>query len=122
MTLTELQALSPDELRVRVAELMGWRVECDGPPDYGMHGLHPGLHQPDDTPVELPPYHESLDSCREFEDAMTDEEHWHYRQHLRRITALDASTVYSSDKSRRAYLSATPLQRCQAYILTKQSQ
>lgn len=121
MTLTELQDLSPDELRVRVAELMGWYVEDEL-----------WWHEKCRTPLledMLPDYDESLDACREFEDAMTRGEWDIYIQELENVTRKQGDEVFPKwrevDPCRVRdvlLIRATPLQKCQAYILTKQPQ
>lgn len=37
----------------QAAERDGWKMQGDGPPNYEMFGLHPLLHQPDDTPRSM---------------------------------------------------------------------
>lgn len=133
-TIESLQALSPDELRVRVAELMGLKV-VDVPliPNqvdrraYFTPQAAQALYKvyPRGATVKgVPPFHTSLDSCREFEDAMTDEERRRYASNLGGLLncgALIYRTGPSSHAEEMAFtlIHATPLQKCQAYILTK---
>lgn len=126
MTLTELQDLSPDEIRVRVAGLMGWTAIKNS--DGFLIGVRPNETRTFETlaclspakrlpcPSHIPKFITSLDSCREFEDAMTDEECDTYGLWLNTIMVGDSKT----DAIREVcdwHASAT--QKCIAFILTK---
>lgn len=50
-----------EEQQIVAAKQAGWKMQCDGPPDYGMFGLHPLQHQPDDDPI---PMREILNSIK----------------------------------------------------------
>lgn len=64
------------QLRVKVAELAGWKLQCDGPPNYEIIGLHPALHQPDDDLIAIPDM--TLDLMHELEEKMTFEQAHNY--------------------------------------------
>jgi hypothetical protein len=141
MTLTELQALSPDELRVKVAELCGinpyrWTFCYQHEEGSDQSSHYESLEQAEKywreiyggpeyageitRVVQTPNWPESLDSCREFEDAMNFSTRHLYVVNLQKVMSVTLTPPNLVHHS--ACVFATPLQKCQAYILTKQSQ
>ena len=88
------------EIRIKIAESLSWKQTPFGEPING----HPQTWR---ILADLPNYPESLDACAEFEAANWDN-HKIYLRNLIDIcqTPEDAIT-------------ATPLQRCLAYLRTK---
>lgn len=130
MTLSSLQTLaSTDEgrerIRVMVAELMGWKRAGTregafniGPIQLWAHPSRIGR-----TP-DLPRL--DLNACAEFEAGLTDEEHGRFQGFLYDLTLmlLGVSAPFKPHerkKVERAYVSASALHRCMAFILTKQA-
>lgn len=111
--------MSTDELRVKVAELQGWkdiRVERIEWADLGGGGEYDGLvGMRSDRPFrdELPNYPTSLDACATFERTLTDEQQDAYYISLVKITGR-----YLSNPDRVGWLvaTATSEQRCRAYV------
>lgn len=104
--------MTPERIRIKVAEAMGWKH-----PEYGYMqnawresngSWHFGSNVLDD-----------LNACAEFEGALTNEEHNKYRRILAKVVGERESPSYSTPGWRRRYVSATALQRCEAYLRVK---
>lgn len=97
--------MTNEEIRIKVAEAMGWEVISDT-----LCNVKPDKNgDPEIEPIApLPNYPEDLNACAEFEKMMTDEEHNRYRAHL-----------YGMTFNPRECFSATARQRCLAYLKTK---
>lgn len=145
MTLAELQAMTDDEIRVRVAEVMGWKFQqvhkyISGPswevtsptgvvigsrefPFRSSHGPdsnHIPLKAKTDSCYLLPNWPASLDACAEFERGLTDEEYERYSTDLWRLVNGDQPRQESAPiRCERAYLSAKARHRCEAFLMTK---
>jgi len=59
--------MKEQEQRIAIAEACGWHISYD-PPHY--QGLHPRLHQADDTPLSLPDYLNDLNAMHEAEKVL----------------------------------------------------
>jgi hypothetical protein len=106
---TPLSPLPSSELRVKVAEKLGWKVWSDGPPDHDLLGLHPARHQPDDNPVAILHYDTDLNACAEMEKAIPEGNSLNgrvaYTNALMRICGSHSECVF-----------ATARQRCLAFL------
>ncbi len=71
--------MKEQEQRIAIAEACGWHVSYD-PPHY--QGMHPVLHQADDTPVQLPDYLNDLNAMHEAEKALDQMQARTYADHL----------------------------------------
>lgn len=101
--------LTDEEIRIKVAEEMGWTVVQD---EHGVCGTIDGIHW--HSPAGFPNYPESLDACAEFEKTLTDAEWDAYSAEIVSLTLWDRAT----DTVKRI-LQATARQRCLAYLKVK---
>ena len=116
MTLEEVKALSDEELRIRVAELLGWlEIENDMVVlnVYELRGL-----TPDNTHISherwrisIPQYPKDLNACHEMEKTMTAEQCRAYDKLLNMYQA-DAYIVADSWRWH-----ASARQRCESFVL-----
>jgi hypothetical protein len=113
--------MTPDEMRVRIAELLGftnvhrlnkWK---EGTPhsDGTLVGDRDGL-----TKRPLQNYDTSLDACAEFEATLTDDEHFEFRSALYDLAMKEDASHTIQDCARQT-VSATALQRCEAFLRVK---
>lgn len=98
MTLDKSASLSPEQLRVAVAERLGWkwaRYTLHSDPDYRLWKTIPNhawiLETPATKPTakvaleNTPNYPESRDACATFEATLTDEQQDEYAHHLSQL-------------------------------------
>lgn len=104
--------MNNDEIRIAVAKLCGWTNI-----GHGFTGELIGLIKERGFFV-VPNYPLSLDACAEFEKGLKSSEHWSFRAELWRITEADPRQVNGEEHNRR-YISATALQRCEAFLRMK---
>lgn len=136
--------MNTNEIRVKVAELCGWKWwKHDKSETYLF--CHPSRDKAslDDEQFKwdqcadapdpkhfvslsgVPNYPESLDACAEFERDLRPTELWEYTQALRKeLTDYWSSQARKTDEFRDsdwsfAFATATPLQRCQAFLKVK---
>lgn len=96
--------MTPDEIRIAVAECLGWEfpsnlILCSD----GRWGFKQGRQESD----KVPDYPNDLNACAEFEATLTSQERETYAFWLAHI--CDFGT----------YIFATALQRCEAFLRTK---
>jgi len=116
MKLEQYDKLSDKEIRIKVAELDGWKnvrheaTERDY--DYGFKGIDPEGDSEDNF-ADVPDYLNDLNACHEFEKGMDNDTYLTYQ-------AILAHRVESMphDGLIRRLVSATARQRCKSYILT----
>lgn len=101
--------MNNDEITRAIAKEMGW---TNFDPDF-LIACHPQKGW-----ITIPDYPLSLDACAEFEKGLTSSEHWSFRAELWGITEADPSQVNGEEHNRR-YISATALQRCEAFLRVK---
>lgn len=127
-------SLSNDQIRVKVAELLGakWRKygSCIALTFDPKWGTVTTITEDAYVHPDIPDYPLSLDACAEgFENGMTDDQHKTYRQHLWKMVlkehpfpqdfeAFREVVVNGVGIQNRLYLSATAKQRCLAFIAT----
>jgi hypothetical protein len=108
--------MTNEAIRIAIAESLGWVYE---PKDYreSTQGNYPDWNHRSDLRSEPPNYHESLDACREFEDIFNSnyEQSVLYAMHLKNVVYR---TKHSGVNIDFAVATATPLQRCEAYLRT----
>jgi hypothetical protein len=101
------------ELRIRIAELVGWR-ECK-PKGSGFEGSGTfeddasGLRPEDGLHRKLPHYDSDLNATHELENLMTEEQKYRYD------TVLENRTKYHTEPPRWRW-NATARQRAEAYV------
>ena len=100
--------LTDEEIRIKVAEAMGWKVN----PVVHNLGIHPQLQRGHHI---LPDYPADLSACAEFEKSLTDEEHLRYRVRLWNVVITEGDETTWD----RQFISATARQRCIAFLKTK---
>lgn len=105
MTLEQIQSLTDDEIRVRVAEIMGWSeisTRC-------MWGLPPGAEDDgtEDSLKHFPNYPADLNACADMECMLTD------AQWITYIARLHNDVVIYPT---RLAVAATARQRCEAFL------
>lgn len=99
--LPSLSSLTPEAIRILCAEEAGWT-----------NYRYAGIHYP-------PLYTSSLDAVAELEAGLTDEEFRRYAIHLADVTDPHSGHDAYDAKWGREFLSAKPLAKCRAYLLTK---
>lgn len=130
MSPADVMALTPEEVRAKIAERFGYeRLTITGRlrevtgwtwdddvirTKYYIFSDGNGGHY-----CRIPDYCADLNAMQEVEKAMTDEEHKAFRWHLRVIVANAESTNTLSDVCRRAYLSASADQRSRAFLMVE---
>lgn len=93
-------AMTTDKIRIAIAQELGWTERVSG------WWKDPDRNREDDG--ELPPnYPASLDACAEFEKTLTEEEYQQFGLELLKLNHTQR------------VLSATTLQRCEAYLRVK---
>lgn len=105
--------LTDEEIRIKVAEAMGWKVN----PVVHNLGIHPQLQRGHHI---LPDYPADLNACAEFEATLTEMEQTHYTAHLIAQCGDVARESRNLKFVRLFYqITATARQRCLAYLKTK---
>ena len=118
--------MSPDQINQAIAELLGIKDVCN--PKTGLwhligngreYGRGKGLDEDHVWKVCCPNYSTSLDACAEFEGKLSDQV-GDYEHYLGEITQTTGLTMRRSFVGERFKLStATPIQRCEAYLRMK---
>jgi hypothetical protein len=118
--------LTDEEIRIKVAEAMGWTNITAFHFEDVVTGKPKILHKGDCPALEiedqwLPNYPESLDACAEFEKTLTDEEQQEYFYQLNEEVGLVSprSPAWLLEWSVFKLVTATARQRCLAYLKTK---
>jgi len=123
MKLEEVKALSDNELRIRVAELLGWSdVENDMIVLY-VHELR-GM-TPDQTHlsyerwrIKVPNYPRDLNACHEMEETLPDRDSMLFRWQWNLKDVVLGPERLRSEVWRNAQMfHATARQRCEAFVL-----
>ena len=96
--------MTHQEINIAIAEHLGWHVSYD-PPHY--QGLHPKLHQADDTPVELPDFCNDLNAMHDAEKVLVREQRFAYWHELNNIVMGTVHVAF-----------ATAAQRAEAFLKT----
>lgn len=126
MTREELDKLTPEEKKARIAQAIGWKnVRCDkggniflGEPDddfnrdveeHKKHGLCGFPRKPHRERV--PNYLNDLNSCHDFEKTLKREQESPYIRNLMRLTNSPSCSHWDCAH-------ATATQRCEAFLLT----
>lgn len=107
--------LTNEEIRIRIAEILGLERVFYTPTAAAVRRKN--WPRSSTVPV-IPNYPESRDACAEFEKTLTDEGWDEYSDHLSDAAGVDSWSILAG-KDRGAIISATPLQRCIAYLKTK---
>lgn len=121
MTLEEVKALSDDELRIRVAKLLGWEVHT-------WKGLPSLAEDPTEKQwirrrvllreSELPNYPRDLNACHEMEMTLTKEQFQDYTHRLFIRFHIEENGKTADYPPDRTVMCATARQRCEAFVLT----
>lgn len=115
MTKEELEKLSPDEKRVKIAEACGWKSELVPTPNPYGEFQHTWWTSPEGKrPEILPDYLNSLDAMAAVEKTLSDEQCDRYLEHLTETSGGDAE----NGKSSFCGYVATAEQRSDAFLLT----
>lgn len=120
MNSKEYDKLTPEEKRIKVAELCGWYekeirlANSEIVYDAWFH-KDKGHHCLTDL---LPDYLNDLNACHEFEMAMDAKKHRQYAMCLMTLLDLDLAEDGYDMHEYFAYLSASSEQRCKAFVLT----
>jgi hypothetical protein len=128
--------MTNQEINERVAKLCGWFPVEDT--ESGLWhlsntkgktiGYRSGLNEDHAWRVLTPNYAESLDACGEFESAMNAQEWSEYRQWLFPCAAGETCVDFKESKASlyppnftrgRAFSSALPIHRCEAFLRLK---
>lgn len=104
--------MTDEEIRIKVAESLGWTVN----PEVRDLGTHPQMERGHHF---LPNYPLDLNACAEFEKLLTYEEADEYDDHLGDICKRDNDLTDNPTPWRFAVTTATARQRCLAYLKTK---
>lgn len=118
MSIAELSALSDDELRVKVAKACGWTniVQRDGLASLGCDPV--GLYD-----RVLYDYPNDLNACASFERTMSDARFLIYCHYLSNGSASFRVAIEAVAMSiqvlRRNFVSASPRQRCIAFLASQ---
>jgi len=117
MKLEEVQALSDEALRIKVAEFCGW-VREDRPMIHPVQVTEEGWIHPTNggwyggyAERVLPNYPKDLNACHEIVASLDPIQMERWKMHLHYAT-----TAYAVDAV--AMLNATSRQRCEAFVLT----
>ena len=120
MTLEQVKALTDDEIRIKVAELMGWERFPDKDMPFGhtyWARFEHGHFKKDTTEHgnKLPDWPRDLNACSEMEKTL-----WHTPEMwLNYVNLLQTRKDYDNGAAC-AWVSATARQRCEAFILTRE--
>jgi len=119
--------MTDEEINVKVAEKMGWQhqlttvdspVEKDGMrlPNYFGPSIEAWWHPTiEGVWVNPPKFTTSLDACSQFERTLTDKEIKGYIECLKDLLRAHMNSY----RSVWAKITASPLQRCKAYLIVK---
>ena len=105
--------MKEQEQRIAIAEACGWHVSYD-PPHY--QGMHPVLHQADDTPVQLPDYLNDLNAMHEA--ICSSELHTNNGLAFSYLNLLTEIVGGKPDYQCMALIQATAAQRAEAFLKT----
>lgn len=108
------------KLRIRVAELMGWK-RCPTGDRCWIH-LATGFHRtPEDKGLinPIPAYDSDLDACHEFEQTLSPKEYDKYQSRVWNIAVMETP---AGGDIQRACLSATAEHRSRAFIAVMEKQ
>lgn len=99
--------MTPEEIRVALAKAIGYtHIKI-------RNGRLVGVLNGEGE-VSIPLFHVSLDACAEFERRLKPDQLMRYVNHLEHVTISEFQTQsYKAD-----LVLATPLQRCEAYLRT----
>lgn len=120
MTLPKLSSLTPEQIRVMIAEACGWRWSLNHAGyRYMANGGGYGLAQGDEPMCEdamrdIPDYLSDLNAMHEAEKVLTDEQWEFYADHLLWRTGADSHSSYTAC---RVGCSAKPILRAHAFLL-----
>lgn len=131
MTINELNKLTPEQKRVKIAEACGWtQVQGGALPTPGglstlfgrwdLCGVIPGdsnKSEYNQSFIKIPDYLNDLNAMREAERVLTAEQHFEFRQNLWSI-AVTLMGKPPKHCPERYYISATAAQRADAFLLT----
>lgn len=108
--------MTDQQINIAIAESLGAKQE-----KYSLYGDEPTwvFKKYFCALVDLPRYTTSLDACAEFEATLTRDEQYHYDCYLfKQCVPMDRGDVFDPD-SAFLCITATPRQRCEAYLRTK---
>lgn len=103
--------MTDEEIRIKVAEEMGWTVVQD---EHGVCGTIDGIHW--HSPAGFPNYPESLDACAKFEKTIKTPHKYNEQLELVVLGYLLKEKDSIAEFMLRC---ATARQRCLAYLKTK---
>jgi hypothetical protein len=111
--------MTDEEIRIKVAETMGWKPDPETKfwyalgPDEILAGFKDGIVSP------LPDYLNDLNACSEFEAMLTDDELWEYSKLLMDYRQAANGFPLASRSEVLKLQKATAAQRCIAFLKTK---
>ena len=119
--------MTNDEIRVKVAELCGWTFEPSRERQKRGYLISPKFKEKVTLWKDgqlgggdaLPNYPEDLNACAEMESTLKDDQYERYLLDLWNIATDKERPVHNEcapTRFERAYLSATPLHRCLAFL------
>ena len=122
MTLEQVKAMTDEELRIRVAELLGWTNICEE-----SHYSYDDMEHCDvlcgvsktGCKDEVPNYPRDLNACHKMEETLTDIQFCKYVQILCGHTTTGIKIQWGGPDAGRA-CRATARQRCEAFIIAKE--
>lgn len=100
--------MTPNAIRIAMAELGGWTKEPDADMWRNPHGIRVGAHH-------FPNYPCDLNAVARFEEGLTDLEWVHYLRELSRIVRKPKQ----AELQIKQYMLATALQHCEAILRVK---
>ena len=106
--------MTNEEIRIKVAESLGWKPDCDGAKPWLRQWLSPCVTDPEIR--FLPNFPESLDACAEFEKTI---KAIHIYNEQLEIVVLGHPLRGRDAVAEFMLRCATPRQRCLAYLKTK---
>ena len=117
MTLQQIQALTDDEIRVRVAELIGWTKRREVEADYWVwdspHGTLMGQSM-------LPNYPADLNACHEIAMSL-DRDSLQYSAYCSAVNQIIAITNSAKNARPIQAIDATARARCEAFLAVMQA-
>lgn len=105
------------KLRIRVAELMGWKITVHPTEPFPNRIL--GEHENLPWAVQVPNYPNDLNVCHEFEQTLSPKEYDKYQSRVWNIAVMETP---AGGDIQRAYLSATAEHRSRAFIAVMEKQ
>lgn len=123
MTPRASHEMTDEELRIKVAELCGWKRREVFEPSFAdpskLVSRGRKWHNPiNDLPQRLPDYPNDLNAMHEAEKALTDDEHSRFSDHLGSILCDGKYYHWSDGGAMRGFVSATAHQRAEAFVKT----